>query len=40
MSIDGDRALPAWIETTLGHKPTDPALFGRALTHSRHSDPD
>ncbi|MDT9600780.1 ribonuclease III [Sphingosinicella rhizophila] len=28
----------AWVEATLGHKPKDPALFDRALTHSSRSD--
>ncbi len=32
--------LPAWIENALGHRPADPALFRRALTHSSHGDPD
>ena len=35
-----DAPLPAWIEATLGHAPTDPALFARALTHSSLGDPD
>jgi len=26
--------LPGWIESALGHRPIDPALFRRALTHS------
>jgi ribonuclease-3 len=26
--------VSAWVEATLGHKPRDPALFTRALTHS------
>jgi ribonuclease-3 len=33
-------ADPAWIEEALGHKPADPALFARALTHSSHADAD
>jgi ribonuclease-3 len=28
--------LPGWIESALGHRPLDPALFRRALTHSSH----
>jgi ribonuclease-3 len=31
-----DIALSAWIEATLGHKPADPALFRRALTHGSY----
>jgi ribonuclease-3 len=32
-------AVPAdWVEKTLGHKPKDPALFERALTHSSRGD--
>ena len=30
-------ALPVWIESALGHKPSDIALFRRALTHSSQS---
>jgi ribonuclease-3 len=30
--------LPAWIESALGHRPADPALFRRALTHSSHGE--
>jgi ribonuclease-3 len=30
-------ALPGWIESALGHKPADIALFRRALTHSSQS---
>ncbi len=32
-----DTALFSWIEATLGHKPRDPALFLRALTHGSYS---
>lgn len=32
--------LLAWIETTLGHRPRDAALFGRALTHGSLGEPD
>lgn len=28
--------LPGWIESALGHRPLDPALFRRALTHSSY----
>jgi ribonuclease III len=31
-----DDDLRGWIETTLGHKPRDLALFRRALTHGSH----
>ncbi len=31
--------LSAWIAQALGHAPTDPALFRRALTHSSHAGP-
>lgn len=31
-------SLPAWLEATLGHKPVDPALFERALTHASHNE--
>jgi ribonuclease-3 len=27
-----------WLEETLGHRPLDPQLFARALTHSSHGD--
>ena len=30
--------LENWVETTLGHRPRDLALFDRALTHSSHGD--
>lgn len=30
--------IAAWIEETLGHRPKDPALFERALTHSSRGD--
>jgi len=30
--------LSAWIEAALGHRPADPALFRRALTHSSQGD--
>lgn len=30
--------LAEWIERTLGHKPADPGLFERALTHSSQSE--
>jgi ribonuclease-3 len=30
--------LAGWIEATLGHRPTDSALFERALTHSSRGD--
>jgi ribonuclease-3 len=33
-------AVADWIETTLGHRPVDPALFRRAMTHSSHGDAD
>ena len=33
-------ALLRWVETALGHRPRDPALFVRALTHSSHGGPD
>ncbi|MDB5685007.1 MAG: RNAse [Sphingomonas bacterium] len=29
--------LPRWTEEALGHRPADPALFRRALTHSSHA---
>lgn len=32
--------LMRWIEQELGHKPDDPALFRRALTHSSHGGAD
>lgn len=31
-------ALSTWVEQTLGHKPLDPALFERALTHSSRGE--
>jgi len=31
--------LSAWVAATLGHRPRDPALFARALTHSSHDGP-
>jgi ribonuclease-3 len=31
-------ALGAWLEATLGHKPVDPGLFDRALTHASHGE--
>ncbi len=37
--MSGD-AVVAWIQSALGHMPADPALFGRALTHASHGDPD
>ena len=30
--------LEAWLEKTLGHKPANPGLFERALTHASHSE--
>jgi len=30
--------IAAWVEQTLGHKPKNPALFERALTHSSRGD--
>ena len=33
-----DTALTLWLATTLGHRPRDPALFARALTHGSHGD--
>jgi ribonuclease-3 len=30
--------LEAWLTATLGHKPADPALFARALTHASHGE--
>jgi ribonuclease-3 len=30
--------LEAWLEATLGHRPADPGLFERALTHSSLSE--
>jgi len=30
--------LAEWVEETLGHRPKDPALFERAMTHSSRSD--
>ena len=35
-----DDAFRAWIESTLGHAPQDPALFARALTHGSHGPAD
>lgn len=32
--------VAGWVEKTLGHRPKDPRLFARALTHSSHGDPD
>jgi ribonuclease III len=32
--------IGAWVEATIGHRPRDPALFERALTHSSRSDDD
>lgn len=29
--------LSAWVEATLGHRPADPALFARAVTHGSQS---
>ena len=31
-------ALEAWLEATLGHKPVNPGLFERALTHASHGE--
>lgn len=31
-------SIAEWIERTLGHKPRDPSLFERALTHSSRGD--
>lgn len=33
-------AFAAWIERTLGHRPADPVLFERALTHASHGGAD
>lgn len=33
-------SLGAWLEEKLGHKPVNPGLFERALTHSSHGEPD
>ncbi len=30
--------LEAWLEATLGHKPVNPGLFERALTHASHGE--
>lgn len=35
-----DATLARWIESALGHRPADIALFARALTHSSHGDAD
>lgn len=32
--------LTSWIEQQLGHRPVDPSLFHRALTHSSHGAAD
>ncbi len=33
-----DAGLDDWLEEKLGHRPTDPALFERALTHPSHGE--
>ncbi|AEI38575.1 MAG: ribonuclease III [Zymomonas mobilis subsp. pomaceae] len=33
-------AFIRWVEQTLGHKPKDPALFFRAMTHPSHGNSD
>jgi ribonuclease-3 len=35
-----DKDLGDWIESKLGHRPSDPGLFERALTHGSHGDED
>lgn len=32
--------LPDWLEATLGHRPRDPSLFKRALTHASRDEAD
>jgi ribonuclease-3 len=36
--MDSRARLLSWFEDTLGHRPADPALFERALTHSSRGD--
>ena len=36
--LSGPENSAAWVERTLGHKPADPALFDRALTHSSRGE--
>ena len=38
MGPDPRSGLAGWIEASLGHRPRDPALFERALTHSSSGD--
>jgi ribonuclease-3 len=36
--MDGGDTVSAWVERTLGHRPRDPDLFVRALTHSSRGE--
>jgi hypothetical protein len=36
--VDGRVDLAGWIEQALGHRPRDPKLFARALTHSSRGE--
>ena len=36
--LNAPQHIAGWIETTLGHRPRDPALFERALTHSSRGE--
>jgi ribonuclease-3 len=36
--MDTPDAVAAWVERALGHRPRDPALFVRALTHSSRGE--
>jgi ribonuclease III len=37
--VTTDRTLAAWVEQTLGHRPRDPELFARAMTHGSQGGP-